>query len=178
MPSAQPSIACLVSGQLIRFAYRHSGIECSGFASGCDVYTALALSNYTRYSTAAVLPYSGDADLLAGDSNADSERRLRERVARWLSPARGIQRVSVQLIAEARLASEMAMLDAAAELKDPALWAATSALRARVVHGNVVRWLHNGRMLWLRHRAFARAIDAERQRGSRYVIGELTHQNV
>ena len=59
---------------------------------------------------------------------------------------------------------------AAAQLKEPALWAATSDLRARIVHGNVVRWLHNGRMLWLRHRAFAFAIDAEVHRRTKYVI--------
>lgn len=168
MPQHESSIAVLVSGQLIRYAYQHSGLDCSGLASWCDVFTVLALSNYTRFSTA-VLTHTS-LNLPAG-TIADKERELRGRVLRWLPPARrGIQQFSVRLIPEARLASEMSMLEAAAQLKEPALWAATSDLRARVVHGNVVRWLHNGRMLWLRHRAFAFAIDAEVHRRTKYVI--------
>jgi len=143
-------LAVLISGQLSRFARDHMNLNASALGrSGLhvDVHMVLAKTTYSR----------DGAPATAVSPHHQSEEALRT----WLLDRVQAADASVTLISAKMLEHQMAQLNLAVASVDEALWQSTEAMRRAVIHGNIVRWHHNGRMLLLRHLAFLSAVRAE-----------------
>ena len=152
-------LAVLISGQADRFAHRHMQLNASallGLTLAPDVHMVLSQTNYARLRQPA-----------AGTSYPSSlpAMQLEPLLIAWLVHEQRFQHATVKVISEAQLVQQMLLLDDLVAKADARLWQATGGLRGSVVHSNVVRWVHNNRMLWLRHEAFVSALHAESERG-------------
>ena len=155
MDDKQHALAVLVSGQLVRF-FREGLSPLARLSPPVDAHIVLARTEYTRAgSSAAVSPEPS--------LNHLSESALAERLQ-----AMGFRHASARILSESVLDAEIRAIDAAVMEAEPDLWRATAALREQTVHGNINRWLHNGRMLYARHLAFVAALRAEVTMTTRY----------
>ena len=159
--TTQPSLAVLIAGQASRFSHSHMNlcVRCFGLRD-VDAHVVLSQTVYTRVAGPVVTAYpewSLKADEL--------QRYLRS----WLLTNLGFRAAAVQVLTRETLEHRMGQLDALVAATEPELWRRTEVMRSQVVHGNVQRWVHNGRMLYVRHLAFASALHAEAARGSAYV---------
>jgi hypothetical protein len=146
-----PHLAVLLSGQLVRLHTPQlealAQLQLHAWPTG--VHVVLSNTNYTRSGSS---PAVDPEPELSGLDDAARETALRQKLrALRFAPT------TVRILAETALAARMVALDTAAAAANATLWRATASMRRQVVHGNIVRWTHNGRMLYLRHLAFAAA---------------------
>lgn len=162
--AAPPRIAILISGQLCRFAYQHTNLHAFALPLEADVHAVLSRTTSSRVN-ACGLPYPADEGL--------SDEALSARIRQHFWERAGVKRFSLVLLTADEIDRAMQAVDREVERADPELWQRAAGVRAQSVLRNagpaVVRWVSNGRMLYLRHAAFAAALREERERpGARY----------
>ena len=144
-------------GQLFRFAYRDTGFWRCSLPLAADAHVVVTRTAYTRLKGAAASPYPDDAQ--------QSTATLRASIAGWLRRDAGMDAATVSIWTETELLTRMAAIERGVRSLDEAAWRASQRVRAQAVLGNagaaVVRWVSNGRMLYLRHAAFRSATRAE-----------------
>lgn len=149
-------LAVLISGQVARFAREHGGLNASALRLGSgdppDVHVVLAQTTYSRLSS----------PLAALPGSARPVAKVEHQLLQWFR-SQGFQHdgVTVKVFAQSEVDATMRRYDDLVANVEPALWSASAPLRRQVLHGNIVRWIHNGRMLWLRHAAFVAALQHE-----------------
>lgn len=166
-------VAVLISGQVARFSYQHQQLHIASMqqqlapTSICaDVHIVLARTTYSfgasSSSSNAPPPQSPYAEAAALMDDAALRHHL---LKIFRTRGYGVAS-SCRILSASELDAEMSTMDDAARAAAGSrLWDATAAMRAKTVHGNVVRWVHNGRMLYLRHLAMAAALYAEGRSG-------------
>ncbi len=146
-------LAVLISGQQFRFAHEHMNLNASTLIPGCavvDVHVVLAATKYARVA----------APMTTG--------MARDAISAWLLVHAAFTSATVQILDVESLERRMSHLDEVVARTDSFLWHETKQMRSRTVHSNIVRWVNNGRMLYLRHLAFRAAMHAENESGVLY----------
>lgn len=145
-------LAVLISGQLVRLQTPQLDSLAALLPFDTGVHLVVARTVYTRAgSSAAIDTLPALCSLDDGPLEAALVAMLR---------AKGFARATADVLRASVLDERMARVDAAVAAANPKLWDATATLRRRVIHGNVQRWVHNGRMLYLRHLAYTAALEA------------------